>query len=195
MFVLIDNFDSFTYNLVRYFEELGEEIRVYRADEIDLEEIYKLTPLGIVISPGPKSPNEAKESLDIIKEFCEKLPVLGVCLGHQCIGNLYGGNIIKGKEPVHGKLSMIKHSGTGIFKNIEDQFMVTRYHSLIIEKETLPKVLKVTATTEDGVIMGIEHINYPIYGVQFHPEAELTEFGHELLKNFIDICKERGNNR
>ena len=195
MFVLIDNFDSFTYNLVRYFEELGEDIKVYRADKIDLKEIYKLKTIGIVISPGPKSPKEAMESLDIIKEFCEKLPILGVCLGHQCIGHFYGGNIIKGREPVHGKLSRIKHSKTGIFKNLSESFMVTRYHSLIIEKETLPKVLKVTATTEDDVIMGIEHTKYPIYGVQFHPEAELTELGHELLKNFIDICKERGNNR
>lgn len=189
MLLMIDNYDSFVYNLVRYFNELDEEIEVYRNDKVDLDFIESKNYEGIVISPGPKNPKEAGLCLDIIDRFKGKIPILGICLGHQCIGHYFGAEIVKGKEPVHGKLSLVKHDGQGVFKNIKNPLNVTRYHSLIVDKSTLPEGLRVTAETEDGVIMGIEHKYFPIYGVQFHPEAELTEEGHKLLKNFIDKCK------
>ncbi|WP_054200183.1 anthranilate synthase component II [Clostridium baratii] len=190
MILMIDNYDSFTYNLVRYFEELNEKVIVYRNDKINNKIINELKPSGIVISPGPKAPKDAKEVLDIIDNFKGKVPILGICLGHQCIGEYFKGNIVKGVRPIHGKISKITNTGEGIFKGLPSEFNVTRYHSLIIDKETFPKELKITAQTEDGVIMGIEHRNMKIYGVQYHPEAVLTEEGHSLLNNFIKICKE-----
>lgn len=190
MLIMIDNYDSFVYNLVRYFEELNEEIKIFRRDEISIKEIRDLNPDGIVISPGPKAPKDSKEIIEIINSFKEEKPILGVCLGHQCIGYSFGGDIIKGKIPMHGKISKIKNTGEGIFKNTKREFNVTRYHSLIIDKETLPSCLKITAETEDGVIMGIQHKKFKIYGVQYHPEAVLTEEGHTVLKEFIEICKE-----
>lgn len=190
MILMIDNYDSFTYNLVRYFEELNEEVIVYRNDKINSNIINELKPDGIVISPGPKAPKDAKEVLDIIDSFKGKVPILGICLGHQCIGEYFKGNIVKGVRPVHGKISKITNTGEGIFKGLPNEFNVTRYHSLIIDKKTVPKELKITAQTDDGAIMGIEHRDMKIYGVQYHPEAVLTEEGHSLLNNFIKICKE-----
>lgn len=190
MILMIDNYDSFTYNLVRYFEELNKKVIVYRNDKINNKIINELKPSGIVISPGPKAPKDAKEVLDIIDSFKGKVPILGICLGHQCIGEYFKGNIVKGVRPIHGKISKITNTGEGIFKGLPSEFNVTRYHSLIIDKETFPKELKITAQTEDGVIMGIEHRDMKIYGVQYHPEAVLTEEGHSLLNNFIKICKE-----
>ncbi|OPF52535.1 aminodeoxychorismate/anthranilate synthase component II [Clostridium baratii] len=190
MILMIDNYDSFTYNLVRYFEELNEKVIVYRNDKINNKIINELKPSGIVISPGPKAPKDAKEVLEVIDSFKGKVPILGICLGHQCIGEYFKGNIVKGVRPVHGKISRITNTGEGIFKGLPSKFNVTRYHSLIIDKETFPKELKITAQTDDGVIMGIEHRYMKIYGVQYHPEAVLTEEGHSLLNNFIKICKE-----
>lgn len=190
MILMIDNYDSFTYNLVRYFEELNEKVIVYRNDKINNKIINELKPSGIVISPGPKAPKDAKEVLDIIDSFKGKVPILGICLGHQCIGEYFKGNIVKGSKPVHGKISKITNTEEGIFKGLPSEFNVTRYHSLIIDKDTFPKELKITAETDDGVIMGIEHRDMKIYGVQYHPEAVLTEEGHSLLNNFIKICKE-----
>jgi para-aminobenzoate synthetase component 2 len=190
---MIDNYDSFVYNLVRYFNELDEEIVVYRNDKISLDFIEEQNYSGIVLSPGPKNPKEAGLCLDIIDRFKGRIPILGICLGHQCIGHYFGGKVIKGKEPVHGKLSYVRHIDKGIFNNIKNPLRVTRYHSLIVSNKDLPKELLVTAQTEDGIIMGLEHKVYPIYGVQFHPEAELTEEGHKLLGNFILECKRVNN--
>lgn len=192
MFIMIDNYDSFVYNLVRYFEELEEDVYTVRNDKITLSEIESLNPQGIIISPGPKSPRESGICLDILNHFKGRIPILGICLGHQCIGHVFGGDVIKGKVPVHGKLSSVTHDGKGVFKGIKNPVTVTRYHSLIIDPSTLPKELEITAVTSDNVIMGVRHKDYIIEGVQFHPEAELTEFGHEMLKNFIDICKNGG---
>lgn len=188
MLLMIDNYDSFVYNLVRYFRELGEEVVVYRNDKITVDEIDGMKIKGIVISPGPKSPREAGLSLEIIDKFKGKLPILGICLGHQCIGHYFGAQIIKGKEPVHGKISYINHNGKNIFLNVKKPLQVTRYHSLIIDKMSITNDLEITSETEDGVIMGVKHKCYPIYGVQFHPEAEMTEDGHRILKNFINIA-------
>lgn len=190
MLIMIDNYDSFVYNLVTYFRELKEEIITYRNDEINEDIINKINPDGIVISPGPKTPKEAGEVLNIIDKFKGKIPILGICLGHQSIGHYFGGEIIKGEKPMHGKISIISNNGQGIFKGVKEKINVTRYHSLIIKKESLPCELEITAITEDGVIMGIKHKEFPIYGVQYHPEAVLTEEGHRVLKNFIDICRE-----
>ena len=189
MFLMIDNYDSFVYNLIRYFEELNEEVVVYRNDKITLKEIEDMDLEGIIISPGPKAPKDAGLSLNIIDRFKSEVPILGICLGHQCIGHYFGGNIIKGKEPVHGKISYIVHSGEKIFKNVKSPLRVTRYHSLIVDNESFPSCLEITSKTEDDVIMGIRHRYYHIYGLQFNPEAEMTEDGHTMLKNFIDICK------
>lgn len=189
MLVMIDNYDSFVYNLVRYFEELGEEIKVYRNDVINEEIIRNLNPDGIVISPGPKAPKDAGNVLDIIDKFKDEMPILGICLGHQSIGEYFGCKIIKGKRPVHGKVTPIHTDGEGVFENLDIEFKVTRYHSLVIDKESVSKDLVVTAMSFDGYIMGIKHRNLPIYGVQYHPEAELTENGYEVLENFIKICK------
>lgn len=193
MLLMIDNYDSFVYNLVRYFNELGEEIEVYRNDKITLDFIEKKKYAGIVLSPGPKNPREAGLCLDIIEKFKDKVPILGICLGHQCIGYYFGGKVIEGREPVHGKLSYIIHNEKGIFKDIRNPLRVTRYHSLVVSEDDLPKELLVTAKTMDGIIMGLRHKIYPIYGVQFHPEAELTEEGYNLLNNFILECMRFNN--
>lgn len=190
MLLMIDNYDSFVFNLVRYVNEIGEEIIIYRNDEITIENIKKLDIDGIIISPGPKSPKDAGISLDIIHNFKGIKPILGICLGHQAIGHYFGGNIIKGKEPVHGKISYVTHNNKDLFYSIKNPLRVTRYHSLIIDKESLGEDLEITSYLDDGVIMGVKHKVYPIFGVQFHPEAEMTEEGHEILKNFINITKE-----
>ena len=192
MMVMIDNYDSFTYNLVQYLAELGAEVAVHRNDKITLAEIEKMNPDHIMISPGPCTPNEAGISMQAIKYFAGKVPVLGVCLGHQSIGQVYGGNIIHAKEIMHGKTSMIHHSNAGVFKGLGNPYEATRYHSLVIEKETLPDCLEITAWTEndDGdmdEIMGVRHKDLAVEGVQFHPESILTEHGHDLLKNFLQM--------
>ena len=189
---MIDNYDSFTYNLVQYFGELGEEILVYRNDKISIQEIEDLAPERIVVSPGPCTPNEAGISLDLIEHFKSKLPLLGVCLGHQGIGQAFGGRIVHAKEIMHGKTSEIYHNNSDVFAGLDNPFTATRYHSLVIEQETLPDCLEVTAwtQTEEGEvdeIMGVRHKKYAISGVQFHPESILTSYGHELLKNFLEI--------
>lgn len=195
MLLMIDNYDSFVYNLVRYFNELDEDVQVVRNDKVSLAEINENKYSGIVISPGPKNPKEAGISLEIIKKFKGRIPILGICLGHQCIGHAFGGKIIRGKEPIHGKLSNVRHNNAGVFKNIKNPLRVTRYHSLVVAKEEMPEELMVTAVSEDGAVMGIQHKEYPIYGVQFHPEAHLTEEGHKLLNNFILECKRFNNEK
>jgi glutamine amidotransferase of anthranilate synthase or aminodeoxychorismate synthase len=187
---MIDNYDSFVYNLVRYLEELKEDVKVCRNDKLTLEDVEKMQLEGIIISPGPKSPEQSGICVDVIKKFSGKIPILGICLGHQSIGYAFGANIIKGREPVHGKVFEVYHKSTGVFKEIKNPVKVTRYHSLIIEKETFPECLTITSETSDGVIMGVRHKEYLVEGVQFHPEAELTECGHEMLKNFLEEAKE-----
>jgi anthranilate synthase component 2 len=193
MLLMIDNYDSFTYNLVQYFGELGEEILVYRNDKISITEIEALSPERIVVSPGPCTPNEAGISLELIEHFKGKLPLLGVCLGHQSIGQAFGGRIVHAKEIMHGKTSEVYHNGLDVFVGLDNPFTATRYHSLVIEQETLPDCFEVTAwtQTEEGEIdevMGVRHKEYVISGVQFHPESILTSYGHELLKNFLEIA-------
>ncbi|MEY4209081.1 MAG: hypothetical protein RLZZ20_2233 [Pseudomonadota bacterium] len=185
MLLMIDNYDSFTFNLVQYFGELGEEVRTYRNDEITLEQIEKLDPSRICISPGPCTPHEAGVSVPVLKHFAGKLPILGVCLGHQSIGAAFGGKVIRAKEVMHGKTSPIQHTGIGVFKDLPSPYTIIRYHSLAIERESLPDCLEVTAWTDDGEIMGVRHKEYAIEGVQFHPESILSEHGHALLKNFL----------
>jgi anthranilate synthase component 2 len=182
---MIDNYDSFTYNLVQYFGELGEDVKVVRNDELTAAEIEKLSPERIVISPGPCTPNEAGVSLEVIDRFKGRIPLLGVCLGHQAIGQAFGGKIVHAKTLMHGKVSRIHHSGKGVFRGLPTPYDATRYHSLAIEPKTCPKELEVTAWTEDGEIMGVRHRTLPIEGVQFHPESILTEHGHALLRNFL----------
>lgn len=195
MLLMIDNYDSFVYNLVRYIKELEEDIKVYRNDKITIEDIKKGNFEGIIISPGPKDPTNAGISLEIINEFKGKMPILGICLGHQCIGHYFGGVIEKGEYPIHGKISSVNHNNKGLFKGVKNPLNVTRYHSLVVSNSNIPNDLEVTATTDDGTIMGIEHKVYPIYGVQFHPEAELTEDGHKILKNFIMECRNFERNK
>ena len=190
MLLIIDNYDSFTYNLVQYFGELGAEILVKRNDEISLEEIRKLSPRAIVISPGPKTPREAGISNDVIREIGPTLPVLGVCLGHQCIGHVYGADVVRAPRLMHGKTSPILHEGDGVFAGLPSPFDATRYHSLIIDPPTVPDVLLVNARTAEGEIMGVRHREYPIHGVQFHPESILTRHGKDLLKNFLRIVSD-----
>lgn len=194
MYIVIDNYDSFVYNLAAYFNQLGEEIQVIRNDKIDINQLNKLNETetidGFIISPGPKTPRDCGKSLSIIENFEGRIPILGVCLGHQIIGYSYGARIIKGKRPMHGKVTSIRHSGKNLFKNLISQYNVTRYHSLVVSKEGLPDTLQVDAYGTDGTIMAITHRNHPTYGVQFHPEAILTEYGHELLQNFCNICKD-----
>jgi len=185
MLLMIDNYDSFTFNLVQYFGELGEEVRTYRNDEITLEQIEKLDPSRICISPGPCTPHEAGVSVPVLKHFAGKLPILGVCLGHQSIGAAFGGKVIRAKEVMHGKTSPVQHTGIGVFKDLPSPYTIIRYHSLAIERESLPDCLEVTAWTDDGEIMGVRHKEYAIEGVQFHPESILSEHGHALLKNFL----------
>ena len=188
MFLLIDNYDSFTYNLFHYLGELGAEVVVHRNDALSAEEAMDLHPAGIVISPGPCDPDRAGISLDLVKLAAGKIPLLGVCLGHQSLGQAFGAKIIRAPEPMHGKVSAITHDQTGVFLNIETPFNSTRYHSLIIERESLPDCFSITAETNDGLIMGIAHNDFPLHGVQFHPESIATEHGHQLLQNFLDIC-------
>ena len=186
MLLMIDNYDSFTYNLVQYFGELGADVRVFRNDQITVEQIELLKPERIVVSPGPCSPAEAGISVAAIKHFAGKLPILGVCLGHQSIGAAFGGKIVHAQRLMHGKTSPIQHKDTGVFRGLPMPFTATRYHSLAIERESCPPCLEVTAWTEDGEIMGVRHRDMPIEGVQFHPESIATEGGHALLKNFLD---------
>jgi len=187
MLLMIDNYDSFTYNLVQYFGELGEDVRTVRNDEVTLEQIAAMKPDRICISPGPCTPHEAGVSVPLLKEFAGKLPILGVCLGHQSIGAAFGGKVIRAKQVMHGKTSVISHTGVGVFKDLPSPYTIIRYHSLAIERESLPDCLEVTAWTEDGEIMAVRHKQYQIEGVQFHPESILSEHGHSLLKNFLTI--------
>ena len=186
MLLMIDNYDSFTYNLVQYLAEIGQEVKVVRNDKISIEEINKLNPQYIVISPGPCTPNEAGISLELIEAFKGKIPILGVCLGHQSIGQAFGGKIVHAQTIMHGKTSKISHNNKGVFRGIKNPFVATRYHSLVIERESLPNCFDITAWTDDNEIMGIKHKELAIEGVQFHPESILSEHGHDLLKNFLD---------
>ena len=191
MILMIDNYDSFTYNLVQYLGELGEELKVVRNDEITLAQIEQLAPKMLVISPGPCSPNEAGESLNIIRYFAGKLPILGVCLGHQAIAQVFGGKVIRAERLMHGKTSPVFHSGIGLHGKNNNPFAATRYHSLIVERETLPDCLEITSWTAEGEIMGLKHKDLPIEGVQYHPESIMTEDGKQLLQQFINLyCKE-----
>ena len=185
MLLMIDNYDSFTYNLVQYFYQLGQEVEVHRNDLISLADIEKKSPEYIVISPGPCTPKEAGISVDLIKKFKDKLPILGVCLGHQCLGAAFGANIIESNKIMNGKLSEIIHDGSGLFKGVENSFKATRYHSLIIEEKTLDKDFHITAWTENKTIMAIQHEKLPLFGLQFHPESIATEQGMEILRNFL----------
>jgi anthranilate synthase component II len=192
MLLMIDNYDSFTYNVVQYFGELGADVRVYRNDEITLEEIKALDPDHIVISPGPCTPNEAGVSVAVLKQFAGVKPLFGICLGHQAIAQAFGGYVIRAKEVMHGKTSMIHHNSQGVFKDLPNPFEATRYHSLVIDKDRLPDCLEITSWTEDAdgnidEIMGVQHRDYVIEGVQYHPESILTEHGHAQLKNFLDM--------
>lgn len=188
MILLIDNYDSFTYNLAQYLGELGAELTVRRNDQITIDEIEQMRPAGIVISPGPCTPNEAGISLDVVSRLGGRIPILGVCLGHQSIGQAYGGRVIRAPEIMHGKTSAIVHDGQELFESIDNPFEATRYHSLIVERETLPECLVVTAWTDDEhkTIMGLRHRDHPVWGVQFHPESILTQSGKQLLRNFLD---------
>ena len=187
MLLMIDNYDSFTFNLVQYFGELGEEVLTVRNDAISLADIERLAPERIVISPGPCTPSEAGISVPLLRHFAGRLPMLGVCLGHQAIGAAFGGRIVRARELMHGKTSLIHHTGKGVFEGLPDPFTVIRYHSLAIERASLPECLEVTAETADGEIMGVRHRSLPIEGVQFHPESILTEHGHALLRNFLRL--------
>ncbi|MBF0177465.1 MAG: aminodeoxychorismate/anthranilate synthase component II [Magnetococcales bacterium] len=185
MVLMIDNFDSFTYNLVQYFGELGQDVRVFRNNAITLEEITLFNPDHIVLSPGPCAPDQAGITLEVIRQFGGRFPILGVCLGHQAIGQAFGGKVVRAPYVMHGKTSPIHHHDIGVFSGIPRPFDATRYHSLVVERETLPVCLKVTAWTEDGLIMGLKHQSMPVEGVQFHPESILTQHGHALLRNFL----------
>jgi len=187
MIVMIDNYDSFTYNLVQYLGELGQEVRVFRNDRVTLDQIAALSPERIVISPGPCTPAEAGISKEVIARFAGEVPLLGVCLGHQAIGEVFGGRVVRAGRLMHGKTSPIHHDGRGVFKDLPNPFEATRYHSLIVEKETLPDVLELTAWTEEGEVMGVRHREYRVEGVQFHPESILTRVGHDLLRNFLTL--------
>jgi len=186
MLLMIDNYDSFTYNLVQFLGELGSQIRVFRNRSITLEKIAELNPSQIIISPGPRTPNEAGISTNVIRRFAGEIPILGICLGHQCLGQVFGGQVIRASRPVHGKTSLIHHNNKGVFANLPTPFLATRYHSLLVERETLPDCLEITAETAQGEIMGLRHKHLPcLEGVQFHPEAILTEHGMGLLANFL----------
>jgi len=185
MLLMIDNYDSFTYNLVQYFGELKQEVAVYRNDEITLEQVAGLKPRHIVISPGPCTPNEAGISVPLIKEFAGRVPILGVCLGHQSIGQAFGGRIVHAQRVMHGKVSAVQHRSQGVFRGLPNPLQATRYHSLVIERASLPACLEITAWTDDGEIMGVRHRTLAVEGVQFHPEAILTESGHAMLANFL----------
>jgi anthranilate synthase component 2 len=185
MIVMIDNYDSFTYNLVQYLGELGAAVSVFRNDETSVAEIERLRPSHIVISPGPCTPNEAGITLGLIARLAGQIPMLGVCLGHQAIGQAFGGRVVRARQVMHGKVSRVEHDGKGVFAGLPDHFTATRYHSLVVSRESLPASLQVTAQSEDGEIMGLRHRSLPVEGVQFHPEALLTEHGHKMLQNFL----------
>jgi len=191
MYVLIDNYDSFTYNLLHYLGELGAEVVVHRNDVLSADQILDLGAEGIVISPGPCDPDKAGNCLDLVEKAAGRVPVMGVCLGHQCIGQFFGGKIVRSPTPMHGKVSEITHLGTGIFHGLPSPFIATRYHSLTIDPDSVPDCLEITATSDDGVIQGVSHKEFDIHGVQFHPESISSEHGHQLLKNFLDISNKR----
>ncbi|WP_027356522.1 anthranilate synthase component II [Desulfofundulus thermocisternus] len=191
MIIMIDNYDSFVYNLVQYLQELGQEVLVFRNDQVTLEKMEDLSPSHIIISPGPCTPDEAGISLAAIKHFAGRIPILGVCLGHQAIGQAFGGRVVRAGRPMHGKTSLVYHDGSGIYRGLPNPFSAARYHSLLVERETLPDCLAITARTAQGEIMGLRHRDYPVEGVQFHPESILTPVGKNLLKNFINLSKSR----
>ncbi|MBL1429948.1 MAG: aminodeoxychorismate/anthranilate synthase component II [Robiginitomaculum sp.] len=193
MLLVIDNYDSFTFNLVHYLEELGAETKVYRNDDKSVEEFLALNPSGILLSPGPCTPNEAGVCLELIEELPANIPLLGVCLGHQAIGQVFGGEVIAAKSIMHGKTSLINHSNTGVFTDIPARFTATRYHSLAVDPTSVPDCLEVNAWTDDGEIMGLMHRSLPIHGVQFHPESIASEYGHDLLQNFLNLCNKMAN--
>src|SRR5215469_13874530 len=199
MIVLIDNYDSFTFNLVHYFGDLGAAVRVHRNDKVTVSAVMAADPDAIVLSPGPCTPKEAGICLDLIGKASGSIPILGVCLGHQAIGDAFGGKVVRAPVPVHGKLSEIRHEGSGIFRGINAPFKATRYHSLVIDRDTMPDELAVTADTDDGLVMGLAHKHLPLHGVQFHPESIASDHGHLLLKNFLDIAAQwnaaNGSNR
>jgi len=188
MLILIDNYDSFTYNLVHFLGELGAPCEVHRNDRITVEEVLAARPKAIVLSPGPCTPNEAGICLDLIRQAGPRIPILGVCLGHQAIGQAYGGRVVRAPLPMHGKLSTVRHQGKGVFRDLPPRFEVTRYHSLIVERASLPAELEVTAETADGLVMGLQHASHPVHGVQFHPESIASEHGHDLLANFLALA-------
>jgi anthranilate synthase component 2 len=188
--LLIDNYDSFTYNLFHYLGELGADVRVVRNDELTADEALALKPQGIVLSPGPCTPNEAGICMDVIRKADGAMPILGVCLGHQAIGQVYGGSVVRAPEPMHGKLSRIHHTGRSVFRGLNNDFNATRYHSLTIDPPSMPASLEITATSEDGVIQGVMHKSHPVHGVQFHPESIASENGHALLNNFLTIARD-----
>lgn len=187
MLLMLDNYDSFTYNLVQYLQELGEEVVVHRNDQIGVDQIAALRPRRIVVSPGPCSPAEAGISVELIQRLSATIPMLGVCLGHQSIGHAFGGKVIRAPQLMHGKTSLIHHEGSGLFRDLSNPFIATRYHSLIVERDSLPACLRITAWVEDGTIMGLEHREQPLWGVQFHPESILTVEGKKLLQNFLEL--------
>ena len=189
MIVLIDNYDSFAFNLVHYFGELGAEVEVHRNDNVTTGEVVAAEPEAIVLSPGPCAPKEAGICLDLIKAASSSVPILGVCLGHQAIGDAFGGKVVRAPLPVHGKLSEIRHRGTGVFRGINAPFRATRYHSLVVERDSMPNELTVTAETDNGLVMGLAHSRLPVHGVQFHPESIASEHGHLMLKNFLEIAE------
>jgi anthranilate synthase component 2 len=188
MFILIDNYDSFTYNLFHYLGELGARLEVHRNDKISVDEVMAKHPQGIILSPGPCTPDTAGICLDLIKRASGKIPIFGVCLGHQAIGQVFGGKVIRAPKPMHGKLSKVHHSGKGVFRDVPNDFDATRYHSLTVEPESFPSELEITAQSDDGVIQGLQHKSLPIFGVQFHPESIASEHGHKILANFLQDC-------
>ena len=192
MYLMIDNYDSFVYNLKAYFQELGRDILVRRSDEITLADIQAMQPQGIILSPGPKRPWDAQLCVDTVKRFGGKIPLLGVCLGHQVLGHCAGAVVEKGARPMHGKVTRVHHNGTGLFAGLPREFDVTRYHSLVVRQETLPEDYQVDCVAEDGAVMGLSHRTLPLFGVQFHPEAVLTQYGHELLENFCRLAEGGG---
>lgn len=187
MILVIDNYDSFTFNLVQYFGELGAELKIVRNDQVTLEQIEALHPERIVVSPGPCSPTEAGISCEVIERFGPRVPILGVCLGHQCIGQVFGGRVVRAARLMHGKTSPILHRGESVLRGLPSPFEAIRYHSLLVERETLPAVLRITAETAEGEIMGLQHVTLPVHGVQFHPESILTQHGKQILQNFLDL--------
>lgn len=191
MLLLIDNYDSFTYNLVHYLGELGAATDVYRNDALSVDQAIALKPEAIVLSPGPCDPDKAGICLDLVRRVQGSIPLLGVCLGHQSIGQAFGGRIVRAPEPMHGKPSQIHHNGKGVFRNLGNPFSAIRYHSLVVERSSLPDCLEITAETDDGIIMGLSHREYPVHGVQFHPESIDTKIGHDLLNNFLDLVGQR----